>query len=82
MPLQGKIYSFTLVNASPVGFEFETPYFIAIIELDNGVKVLSQVVDSEEEKVKIGAPVKVVFRRIQTDGEQGAIAYGYKFKVV
>lgn len=82
MPRTGKIYSFTLVTGAPVGFEYETPYFLAIIELDNGVKILSQVVDSDAEKVKIGQPVKAVFRRIQSGGEEDAIAYGYKFKVV
>lgn len=82
MPQTGKIYSHTLVTAGPVGFEFETPYHLAIIELDNGVKVLSQVVDSDDGAVKIGAPVKAVFRRVQSGNAEDAIAYGFKFKVV
>jgi uncharacterized OB-fold protein len=81
MPRKGKIYSFTEVFVSPAGFENETPYFLAIIELENGAKVLSQIVDSEKEKVKIGATVKKVFRKIADTDEEGAIAYGYKFKV-
>ncbi len=82
MPRKGKIFSFTLVTGGPVGFEHETPYYLALIELENNVKILSQIVDSDDDKVKIGAPVEAVFRRIQTDGEAGIIAYGYKFKVV
>jgi len=82
MPTEGKIITWSKVFVSPPGFEFETPYFIAIIELTNGVKLLSQVVDSEEEAVKIGARVKKVFRKIQDFDKEGAIAYGYKFKVV
>lgn len=82
MPDTGKIYSFTLVNSAPAGFEYEVPYHLAIIELDNGVHLLSQIVDSDDGKVKIGAKVKALFRRIQSGGEEGAIAYGYKFKVV
>ena len=81
MPREGKIYSYTRVHAAPTGFEVESPYFLAIIELSNGVKILSQLVDSPAEKVKIGATVKMVFRKIFEDNDDGAIAYGYKFKV-
>ena len=44
--------------------------------------MLAQVVDSEPEKVKIGAKVKKMFRKISDPEAEGAIAYGYKFKVV
>lgn len=82
MPREGKIVSWTEVFVGPKGFEFETPYFLAIIELSNGVKLLSQIVDSAKDKVKIGARVEKVFRKIQDNDSEGAIAYGYKFKVV
>ena len=82
MPREGKILSWTEVFAGPLGFEKETPYFLAIIELSNSVRILAQVVDSEKEKVKIGAKVKKVFRKIADEHPEGAIAYGYKFKVV
>ncbi|MDP3742432.1 MAG: Zn-ribbon domain-containing OB-fold protein [Candidatus Micrarchaeota archaeon] len=82
MPHTGKIYSYSLVYSAPAGFEYEVPYFVAIIELDNKVKIFSQVVDSEVDKVKIGAKVKAVFRRVQAGKEEDVIAYGYKFTVV
>jgi len=82
MPKQGKIVSFTEVFSGPAGFEHEVPYFIAIIELDNKAKLLSQIVDSEKESVKIGAHVEKVFRKISDIDPEGPIAYGYKFKVV
>ncbi len=82
MPNEGKVYSFTHVHAAPAGFEHETPYFMAIIELVNGVRILAQLVDSPEDKVKFGARAVMVFRRIYADEDEGAIAYGYKFKIV
>lgn len=81
MPREGKILSWTLVFVGPAGFENETPYYLAIVELTNGVKLLAQIVDSEAGKVQIGAKVKKVFRKISDTDEEGAIAYGYKFKV-
>ena len=35
-----------------------------------------------EKDVKIGDPVEVVFRKIQEDGEEGLIHYGFKFRLV
>ncbi|MFH0713604.1 MAG: Zn-ribbon domain-containing OB-fold protein [Candidatus Micrarchaeota archaeon] len=82
LPHTGKIFSFSLLYGSPEGFEYEVPYFIGLIELDNGVKILAQIVDSNADKVKIGAKVKMMFRRVQAGTASDAIAYGYKFKVV
>ena len=81
MPEEGKIYSFTQVHSAAKGFENETPYTLAIVELMNGVRVLSQVVDSPEEKIRMGAKVKAVFRKIFSDGDEGIIAYGFKFVI-
>lgn len=82
MPRTGKIISYTEVFVGPVGFEHETPYFLALIELDNKAKILSQIVDSEKDKIDKGAKVEMRFRKIADPHPEGAIAYGYKFKVV
>ncbi len=78
----GKIVSYSQVFVAPSGFEHETPYFLAVVELDNKATLLTQIVDSKPETVKEGAKVEMVFRKIYEDSPEGAIAYGYKFKVV
>ncbi len=83
MPREGKIVSWTqMFSGAPTGFEHETPYFLAIIELPNGVRLITQLADSEAEKVKIGAKVRKMFRKISDTEAEGHIAYGYKFKVI
>lgn len=82
MPRTGKIISHTKVFVGPTGFEIEAPYALALIELENKTKVLSQIVDSDDRDIKIGAKVKKMFRRIQTAGDTGTISYGYKFKIL
>ncbi len=79
MPRKGKIVSYSKVKSSHKDFSDETPYYVALIELKNGVRVFSQVIDSEE-KVKTGAEVKKVFRKVN-DKKDGVIAYSHKFKV-
>ena len=82
MPNTGKIISYTLSYESMPGFEHELPMSIGLIKLDNGVNIVSQLVDSEVEDIKINANVKAVFRKINVDGNSGQIYYGYKFKVI
>ncbi|MBN2126941.1 MAG: Zn-ribbon domain-containing OB-fold protein [Candidatus Diapherotrites archaeon] len=84
MPREGIIYSFTEVFVGPTGFENETPYFLAVIELNNETKtrILSQIVDSDAKDIIIGAKVKKTFRKISDIDPEGPIAYGYKFKVM
>lgn len=79
---KGKIYSYTRIYAPPSGFELDAPYTMAIIELEEGPRLTAQVEDCDARDVKIGTPVEMIFRKIQEDGKEGLIHYGFKFKVV
>ncbi|VVB59037.1 Uncharacterised protein [Candidatus Anstonella stagnisolia] len=78
---KGKIYSFTEIFSPPGGFELEAPYTIAIVQLEEGPKITAQITAPHGE-IKIGDPVEMVFRKIQEDGEEGLIHYGFKFRLV
>ena len=78
---KGKIYSFSEIYAPPSGFELEAPYTIAIVQLEEGPKITAQIVAPHGE-IKIGDCVEMVFRKIQEDGEEGLIHYGFKFRLV
>ncbi len=82
MPNTGKLISYTLSSESLPGFEKELPMSIGLIKLNNNVNIVSQIVDSDLEDIKIGANVKSVFRKILSDVDSGQIYYGYKFKVI
>ncbi len=78
---EGKIHTYTIIHAAPSGFEKRVPYCIAIIELDEGPKVLGEVV-GDLTLLDIGARVRAVFRKIYEDGEDGIIHYGLKWELV
>jgi len=77
---KGKVITYTIIHVAPEQFEGQVPYPIAIIELDEGPRITSQIVDCDIKDVKIGMKVEATFRKIQEDGYIGAIYYGYKFK--
>ena len=82
MPKTGKVITFSILHAHPKGFRKQAPYVVALVELDNGARVVSQITDCEAENVKIGMRVEAVFRKISEEGPAGIIKYGYKFRPV
>ena len=63
----GTIYSFSNVYRPPSKEFKELPYTVAIIELDEGVRMMSNVVNVPPGEVRIGMRVKVVFEDIRED---------------
>ena len=61
----GKIYTFTVTYQNQsAGFRESLPYVMAWVELDEGVKMLTNIIDCPPEQVKIGMPVEVVFEDV------------------
>jgi uncharacterized OB-fold protein len=77
---QGEVFSYTTVYDAPTGFEHNAPYTIALIKLDEGPLVTAQLTDMAQDEVQIGMPVEMVTRKLRTDGDEGMIVYGYKFR--
>jgi len=77
---RGQVYSYSTVYHPPRGFEEFAPYTVALIKLDEGPLVTAQLTDVDGDEVEIGMPVEMVTRRLQSNGEEGAISYGYKFR--
>ena len=75
----GVIESFTIVYNAPKEFKNQVPYILALISLNNGKKVTSQIVDSK--KISIGMKVEPCLRRVYSNDED-IIHYGTKFMVV
>ncbi len=76
---KGEVYSYTVVLDPPEGFEGQKPYYVALVKLDEGPMVTAQLTDLEGGP-EIGMRVEMVTRKLRTDGEEGIIVYGYKFR--
>jgi uncharacterized OB-fold protein len=78
----GEVWSYTTVYNPPAGFEFNAPYVMALVKLEEGPMVTAQLTDCDPEEVAIGMPVEMVTRKLRTDGDEGMIIYGYKFRPI
>lgn len=62
---RGLIHSFTTVRAyPPSAFQGDLPYVIAVVRLDEGVQLLSNI-EVHGQELEIGGTVEVVFREIE-----------------
>jgi uncharacterized OB-fold protein len=75
---KGTVETFTVIRIAPSGFTNEAPYPVAIVNLGDDVRILCQVADCDPEDLKIGMPVRLEFRKVQQEGHDGVINYGYK----
>ena len=64
----GTVYSFTVCHA-PAGpaFRDETPYVVACVELDEGARIVSNLVTDDPDAVRIGQRVEAFFDKVSED---------------
>ncbi len=62
---QGTIYSFTIVHQSGGAWSAATPYVLAYVELAEGPRMMTNIVDVDPETVAIGQAVDVIFYRTE-----------------
>jgi len=77
---KGTLVSYTVIHDAPAAFELLKPYVLGIIELDEGARLTSQIIDVDPAAVKIGMRVESTFRKLGQESEAGIIHYGYKFR--
>jgi uncharacterized protein len=59
------VYTFTVTYQNQAaGFRDELPYVMAYVELDEGPRILTNVINTPADAVTIGMPVEVVFEDI------------------
>jgi hypothetical protein len=73
---RGQVYSFSIAYRGPGPYRDVAPYVVAYVELDEGPRVLTNIVGCPPEEVRIGQTVRVVF------DDTGAGCALYRFEPV
>ena len=59
---KGTVWTYTVTYQNrTLGFAQDVPYILALVELDEGVKMFTNIVDCEPSNVQIGMSVEVTF---------------------
>ncbi|MBI2935551.1 MAG: Zn-ribbon domain-containing OB-fold protein [Chloroflexi bacterium] len=66
---RGKLYSYVINHRPAPGFEQDAPYVIAVVELDEGVRLMSNIVGVEPDpaKLPLDMPLEAVFEDISPE---------------
>ena len=65
---RGRVWSWVVFHrAYYPGYAADVPYNTAIVELDEGPRMHSNIVDCENDDIHIGMPVEVVFERLDDE---------------
>ena len=58
----GEVFSWTVIHrALHPGFSEDLPYAAVVVELQEGVRIVSHVLDLPVDQLRVGLPVRVVF---------------------
>ncbi len=60
---RGRLYSYVINHRAPPGSGFETPYSIAVVELEEGPRLMTNIVETPQtpEALQHDLPVEVVY---------------------
>jgi uncharacterized OB-fold protein len=69
---RGEIYSFTVIRqvvgrAASQAFAPDIPYVIAWVDLDEGPRMITNIVNCPVDQVQLGMKVSVVFEQVSKD---------------
>lgn len=71
---RGVVYSHTIIRKVGNDYRNSTPFVVAYVELDEGPRVLTNIVDCDVDDVKVGMAVRVVFH----DTGKGSSLYRFR----
>ena len=63
---KGTVYSFNIVRQTPSpGWRDEVPYVIAFVDLQEGVRMMTNIVGCDPTEVYVGMPVQATWERVE-----------------
>ena len=70
----GTVYSFTVVRKGKGAFQDAGPFVVAYVELADGPRIMTNIVDCDIDALHIGMPVEMVFH----DTGEGSALYRFR----
>lgn len=64
---RGTVYSFTVTYRSPIPVKGIKPYVVALVELEEGVRIMANLIGAAPEEAKIGMQVKLAWVKAGED---------------
>lgn len=61
------LWGWTAVNAAPPGYRGEVPYGFGVVELPEGLRLITRLTEGNPNRLRFGQPMHLVIDRLHTD---------------
>jgi len=75
---EGTVESYTVIHVPPARFASEAPYVVAVVKLDDGVRLPGRLVGVKPEEVRVGMRVRVEFEEPRGEGWPNWPSYKFR----
>jgi uncharacterized OB-fold protein len=75
---RGALWGWTAVTAAPPGYRGEVPFGFGVVELPEGLRVITRLTEADPGRLAFGAPVELVLAPLHADDE-GRTVITYAF---
>jgi uncharacterized OB-fold protein len=66
---RGTLWAFTAVTAAPPGYRGEVPYGFGVVELPEGVRVVTRLTEPDPAALRVGQPMELVVVALHEDDD-------------
>ena len=66
---KGTIYACSVIHRAPPAYKEDTPYVVALVDLAEGFRMMSRIIDCDTSSVKVGQRVGVVYSKDSTGNQ-------------
>lgn len=73
LPTDGTLWGWTAVTARPPGYDGELPFGFGVVELSDGLRVITRLTVAEPGALTFGQPMHLVADTLQTDDDGTAV---------
>ena len=70
---QGILRTYTVIYVPPPGWKGDVPYILGSVQLPEGLEILTEIIDTPREAVKIGMKMEMTMKVGGTDAENNEI---------
>lgn len=68
LPDTGTLWGWTAVTSAPPGYEGPVPFGFGVVELTNGLRVITRLTESDPAQLTFGMPMRLVADALRVDG--------------
>ncbi len=65
----GTLWGWTAVTAAPPGYHGDVPFGFGVVELDEGLRVITRLTEADPARLEFGMPMRLVVAPLHTDDD-------------